>query len=139
MKGILSSLLHKFQTVATVVSAAVMRAAAGETGRCFAQNPRPRKVAAAVSAAVKKATRATMHRKRERVTTRFVRDPKIGAGLAPFRAMRRDPSPARPEVREQVRQLMAQRPLHFVRTNLDETRIERNPKRARIRAPRRTR
>jgi len=48
------------------------------------------------------------------VTTRFVRDSQIAARFAPFRAVRRDSSSPDPKLREQVRQLMPERPIDLV-------------------------
>ena len=76
-------------------------------------------------------------RKRQGVTAFFVRDSEVAAGLAPFLAMRCDPPPPGPELREQMRQLMPKRAIDLPDVMIVQTRIQSDGCRAVIGLPRR--
>lgn len=50
------------------------------------------------------------------MTASFIGDAELGAGVAPFLPVRRDPAPARARLREQVRQLVAQGAIDLIFT-----------------------
>ncbi len=58
------------------------------------------------------------------MAARFVRDPEIGAGPAPFGSMRREASAAGPGLGEKMCQLVAQGPVNFRFAMRGETAIE---------------
>ena len=68
------------------------------------------------------------------MATPFIRDAEIPAGAAPFRAVRRNPTAPGPELRQQMRELMAQSAVDFHGVMLAEPRIQRNEVTMRIRA-----
>ena len=74
------------------------------------------------------------NRERQTVTARFAHNPKIGAGAAPFRAVRRNPAPAGPRLGEQVRQLVTQRPIDLRVAVCAESAIEEDARVAVLRA-----
>ena len=87
--------------------------AAFETGDRALDAPNPWKFLAATRTTIEEAPRALFHGKGQGVATRFVCDAEIAAGAAPFRAMRRDAPASGAELREQMRQLMAQGAIDF--------------------------
>ena len=66
------------------------------------------------------------------MATRFISDAEIVAGLPPGDPMRRNPSAGGSELREQMRELMAQRPIDFLRAVFPQPRIQRNDVASRI-------
>ena len=67
-----------------------------------------------------------LHGKRQRVTSRFIADAEIVAGLAPFGSMRRNAAVAGAELREEVSQLVPQRAVDLERIVFAQTRIQRD-------------
>ena len=66
------------------------------------------------------------------MATPFIRDAEIAAGATPFRAVRRNPAAPGAELRQQMRQLMAQSAVDFRGVVLAEPRIQRNEVTVRI-------
>ena len=107
-----------------VVISAVMRAAAREArGRPLNQT-RAREVTLAARALVKIAARLLPHWKGQRVTTRFPGDAEIATRASPLTSMRCDPPTASAKMREQMRQLVAQRAIDFRFAMRAQLRIE---------------
>lgn len=100
--------------------------AALEAGDVPLHGPDPGKSGAAFSAGVKESAFEADPFQRKVMAARFVRYSEIGAGLAPFEAVRSDLPAAGAMLRQKVSKFMAQRALHLRRRNLDELRIERN-------------
>lgn len=62
----------------------------------------------------------------------FVPDPEIAASLAPFFPVRVDPAPPRTRLRQQMRELVAERAIYLRRAVLAQARIERDELGAKI-------
>ena len=103
-----------------------MGAAASQAGAGPPDPANPWKTALTIWASIMIAPGAALHREREMMATRFIGDPKITAGLPPLRAVRRNLSPARAEVRQQMGQFMPQGAVDLVRAVVLQTGIERN-------------
>src|SRR4029077_15341611 len=91
-----------------------MFSAASKT-RDRAANPADaRKFFSAIRTTINVARRKTFRRERQIVTTRFVGDSQIATSPPPLRSVRRDAASADPQLREEMRQLMPQRPIDLV-------------------------
>jgi hypothetical protein len=69
------------------------------------------------------------------MAARFAGNPEIGAGATPFHSVRRDPASAGAELREQMRQLMAQGLVDFARAVRAQALIEKDTRGATVSAP----
>jgi len=98
--------------------------------------PDARKFLSAPRTAIEETPFSFLHRKRQRVATRFIRDTEVATGAAPFRTVRRNPSAAGAELRQQMGQLMAESAVDFRAVMLAEPRIHRDEVTMRIRAAR---
>ena len=67
-----------------------------------------RKIFSAARTAIKEPARAPLHGKGQRVTSRFIADAEIAAGLAPFGSVRWDAATTAAELSEEMSQLMPQ-------------------------------
>lgn len=99
---------NETQFEAFVVTPAIKGAATGKTGRAPPQPPGTPEIAPATGTGVKVAPLQPANREGQVVAARFIRDPEIGAGAAPFLPVRRDPAPSGAGLREEMRQLVAQ-------------------------------
>src|SRR5204863_8170881 len=91
-----------------------------------------RKFLAASGTAIEEPPRAWLHRKRQRVTTRFILDAEIAAGTTPSGAVRWNAPATRAELREQMRQLVAERAIELGCIVFAQARIQRDEVAARI-------
>ncbi len=90
-----------------------MRATARQTRNRAAKPADTGKIAAAIRTFVKKTPRAFCHGEGQIVAAFFIANAKIAASLAPFRSMRQKAAPARPKLREKMRELMTKRAIDF--------------------------
>jgi hypothetical protein len=97
-------------------------------------SPDPRKFLPATRTSIEETPFSLVDWERQGMTARFIGDAEIAAGAPPFRAVRRNPAAPGAELRQQMRQLMAQSAIDFRGVVLAETRIERNEVSVRIRA-----
>src|SRR5205807_6870538 len=95
-----------------------------------------RKIFSAARTAIKEPARALLHGKGQRVTSRFIADAEIAAGLAPFGSVRRNAATTGAELRKEMGQLVPQRPIDLERVVFAQTRIQRNELAPKIRAAR---
>ncbi|MEY2529843.1 MAG: hypothetical protein QOJ05_1933 [Verrucomicrobiota bacterium] len=92
----------------------------------------PWKILSAAGTLVKVASSAALDRERQGVGARFVTDTKVTAGLSPFQAVGRQAAPARAELGQEMRQLMAQRAVDLAGIVFSQTRIQRDEGAAKI-------
>jgi hypothetical protein len=111
-------------------------AAAIETRNRAFDPPRARKFLPAARTSIKETPGAALDRKRQGMTARFIGDAEIMAGLPPFRAMGRHATAAGAELREQMRELMAQGALDLGGVVFAQARIQRDKVAAEISAAR---
>ena len=90
-----------------------MRATARQTRNRAAKPADTSKIAAAIRTFVEKTPRAFCHGEGQIVAAFFIANAKIAASLAPFRSMRQKAVPARPKLREKMRELMTKRAIDF--------------------------
>ncbi len=101
-----------------------MFAAAGEAGGFAAEGADAFQFLRAGEAAVEMAGLHLAAGQREGVAALFIVQAEVAAGLLPFGAVRGDAAASGAEVREEMRELVAQRAIHFVGTEIAEARIE---------------
>ena len=95
-------------------------------------SPDAQKFLPATRTPIEEAPLPLFHWKRQGMAARFIGDAEIAAGATPFRAVRRNPAAPGAELREQMRQLMAQSAVNFRGVVLAEPRIQRNEVTVRI-------
>ena len=97
-------------------------------------SPDARKFLPATRTPIEEAPLALFHWKGQGMAARFIGDAEVAAGATPFRAVRRNPAAPGAELRQQMRQLMAQSAVDFRSVVLAKSRIERDEVTVRIRA-----
>ena len=70
--------------------------------------------------------RPALNRERQAVATRFAGNSEVDAGAPPFHAVRRNPAPTRPELREQMCQLVAQGLVNLARSMRRQAPVEKD-------------
>jgi hypothetical protein len=88
--------------------------ATSETRNRSANATNARKFLFAIRTTINVTRRVRFRRERQIVTTDFVADLQIAAGIAPFIAMRSDSASSNSKLREQMRQLVSQRAINLV-------------------------
>lgn len=106
--------------------AAIELTATSQTGDTATQTTDARKIRRANRATIKEPTRATSHRKRQRMATLLVADAEIVTGLPPFTPVRRNPATTGAKLREQMRELVQKCPLDFAFAMIAQARIQRD-------------
>ena len=114
---------HKTQPRLWIEFSAVEFPAAIEAGDRAFDPPDPGEFFAAPRTTIEKPAGARLNRKRQGVAARFVRDAEVVAGFSPPCAMGRNAAAAGAELREQMRQLMAQGAIDFRRVVLAQARV----------------
>ena len=95
--------------------------------------PDPLKFLPATRTPVEEASLPFFHWKRQGMAARFISDAEVATGATPFRAVRRNPAAPAAELRQQMRQLMAQSAVDFRGVVLAEPGIQRDEVTVRIR------
>jgi hypothetical protein len=127
---------HELELEAAIVTAVIMSATTSEAGGNPAQRTCARKIALATRTLVKVTAHLTPGWEGEIMTTRFARDPEIGAGSSPFWSVGRDASATSTRLREQMRQLVAQRAINLGVAVSAEPAIQENARATEFGAPR---
>jgi hypothetical protein len=117
---------HKSQTKARIEASAVKFAATGQTSQGVSRAADPGKFERACRATIKETSPPRANGKRELMTARFIGETEIGAGDAPFGAVRRDSPAAGARLGKEVGQLVAQSAIDLVRAMLAEARVKGN-------------
>ena len=100
-------LLDQSKLGAFVEFAVIKFPAAIQAGHSASMPADPWKILSAAGTLVKVASSAALDRERQGVGARFVTDTKVTAGLSPFQAVGRQAAPARAELGQEMRQLVA--------------------------------
>jgi hypothetical protein len=109
-----------------VVLSTGMFFAARKARRLAFEGTDPGQFGAACRALVKVGTPDGTFGEREVMAPAFIQKAKVDAGLSPLRPMGGDAPAAHPRMGDQMRQFMAQRPVHLFAAKTDEARIERH-------------
>lgn len=114
---------HQAKLRALIEFSAIEFSAAIQAGDRAPDSTDPGKRFSAAGALVKVTAGAALHRKRQRMRARFVADPQITAGLAPFGTVRRETAAARAKLGEEMREFVAQGAIDFARVMFAQARV----------------
>lgn len=126
MEATLFPAFHKPQLRARIELSAIVFPAAIQTRHRPFEPANPREIFPASSAPVKETAGPLLYRKWQGVAPRFSRDPEVTARLAPGRAMGWNAPAAGAELREEMRELVAQSSIDFGGIVFAQTRVERD-------------
>jgi hypothetical protein len=126
---------NELELEAAIVTAVIMSATTSEAGGSPSQRTGARKIALATRTLVKVTAHLTPGWEGEIMTTRFARDPEIGAGSSPFWSVGRNAPPPGAKLREQMRQLVAQRAINLGVAVSAEAAVQKNAGSREFRAP----
>ena len=117
---------HKPQSRFRIEFPAIVFTAAIEAGDRAFEAPDAGKILAAPGTTIKERAGTLFDWERQGMAARFIGNAEVAAGFAPGRAVRRDASPTRPELGQQMRQLMAQGAIDLGRVVLAQAWIQRD-------------